>query len=191
MKKIGLLLTVGMVCACLIGCKSSNNKDSNTTTTNSSVENITKENSTTKDTTKETENKKEELIQSSAKVTVITVTKGEELKYFASEDAIWEDFVQGYVVSSGDNEMVIEECNWVQSDDEPNGFRIDHIGNTSLELADEVEIWGLYTTCGVCYIKMPFEDLKNYEKMVGHDVYWNFYKNSDGKVCMIIERYIP
>ena len=179
MRKFSLLLAVSIMGISLCGCfgDKSNKTESESVTTSVSEE--TKEEI------------KEETTEPIGKVEVLTVVKGDELEFYCTKDAIMEDSVEGYIVGFTKEQIHIEECNWIDDDNQPNGFRIDMVGENTLELAEEVEVWGLYFGTGTGYIGIPLEDLDNYEVMKGHRGYWKLYKNKEGKVCMLIECYLP
>lgn len=181
MRKLSLLMAVITAGVCLCGCfGDKSNGTENTTTT------IVGENST-----EAKEEGKEEETKPLGKVDVITIVTGGDLEYYCTKDAVMEDSVEGYIVGFTKEQMLIEECDWVEDENQPNGFRIDMVGENTIELAEEVEVWGLYFGTGTGYICIPLEDIDNYEVMRGCRGYWTMYKNAEGKVCMIVEHYIP
>lgn len=179
MRKIRLTVVVVMMGSVLCGCFGDKSNGGEIASTTKSIVVETKAEGN------------EENTKPLGKVDVLTVVSGQDFEYYCTEEAIKEDYEQGYIVGFTKEQMLIEECDWIEDDNEPNGFRIDMVGENTMDLADEVEVWGLYTYTGTCHIKIPLEDIDNYESMIGYRGYWRFYKNSEGKVCLITQNYIP
>ena len=177
MRKLGLLLALAMISSCVFRCSSDKDKGK---------ENETSTVSANEDEKKENEGTTEPL----PKVTVITAVPTDQLDIYCTQAANPYNPMYGYIIGYNESEMLIEEIKVVDDDSSPNGTRKDMVGENTLELSDEVEVWGLFTSTGNCYIQIPLEDIDNYEAMT-HRGFWSFYENVEGEICMIVQNYVP
>ena len=189
MKKIGLLLAVAVIGVCVFGCTADKNggKENESSSTYVSEDAV-------QETNQETESKvadnKVDKAEPLHKVEVITVVPTDMFDLYCSKDADLSNKIRGYITGFTANEMLIEEIKIVDDNSSPMGISTEWVGEKTLKLADEVEVWGLYTTTGNCYIQIPLEDIDNYEAMTCRGQ-WSFYANVEGKICMIVQNYLP
>ena len=178
MRKLGLLLALAMISSCVFGCSSDKDKGK---------ENETSTVSANEDEKKENEGTTEPL----PKVTVITAVPTDLFNLFCSKEANLSESTKGYIIGYTESEMLIEEIKIVDEEYTSSGRKIEWewVGEKTLKLADEVEVWGLFTNTSHCYIQIPLEDIDNYEAMTTRGK-WSFYENVEGKICMIVQNYI-
>lgn len=101
--------------------------------------------------------------------------------------------VEGYISMLENNQVVIETCQRIDDDDVPRGFRIEKLGEETLEFSDKAEVWGiLYDFSSTMhYVQVPVSDIDNFELMEGYQGYWFFYTDNDGKIEFMEQIYLP
>ena len=182
MRKLGLLLAITVIGSCVFGCSADKN---------SGKENESSSTYVSEDAVQETVDNTVDKTEPLPKVEVITAVPTDLFNLFCSKDANLSESTKGYIIGYTESEMLIEEIKIVDENNTSYGTEIEWewVGEKTLKLADEVEVWGLFTNTSHCYIQIPLEDIDNYEAMTTRGK-WSFYENVEGKICMIVQNYI-
>lgn len=167
MKKVLLICIITLLAFTLGACLEENNKKP-------SDLDVIEETSTEEVTT-------EECIP---KVQVLSIS--EELKYGDIEF----EHLTGHVMRMTDTTVTFQIIDFRLDDTEPNGFSITFTDEIStFEVTEDVEVWTIIQA--QFYMKIPFEDMDNYDAMNGYKAFWMPLLDDEGKVYAIVERYVP
>lgn len=100
------------------------------------------------------------------------------------------EHLTGHVMRMTDTTVTFQIIDFRLDDTEPNGFSITFTDEIStFEVTEDVEVW---TLIGANFwMKIPFEDMDNYDAMNGYKAFWMPLLDDEGKVYAIVERYVP
>lgn len=167
MKKVFLICIITLSAFTLGACSEESDID------------VTEEISTEETTTEETTT--EECIP---KVEVLSIS--EELKY----GDIDFEYLTGFVMRMTETTVTFQIIDFRRDDTEPNDFSIIFTDEIStFEVTKDVEVWTLIEAG--FYMKIPLEDIDNYEAMKECRAFWMPLLDEEGKVYAILERYVP
>ena len=203
MRKTGLFIMGVLMSCCLCACSSDDKKNEQTTASNtdnvfteegSDIESDDSGSDDGKSVAGEAETNSDNVYMDEVnkpipKVEILGIATSEEFDWYMPEDNEKREKTEGYIVAFSNEEMLIEEGEWRTDNPGIAGYWINILGERLLELAEDVQVWGLF---GVDkFVQIPLEDIDNYEAMQGWRGYWNILLNEEGKVDFIYQAYIP
>lgn len=100
------------------------------------------------------------------------------------------EHLTGFVMRMTETTITFQIIDFRRDDTEPNDFSITFTDEIStFEVTKDVEVWALIEAS--FWMKIPFEDIDNYEAMKECKAYWMPLLDEEGKVYAILERYVP
>lgn len=96
----------------------------------------------------------------------------------------------GFIRSANEAEIKLDKVTWVEDSNADGGYRI--VNNSTITILYPIdpncELW--FTAGSSLHYRAPIADLPPYIENWGDDVIWDVYIE-DGKVTMLVEKYMP
>lgn len=99
--------------------------------------------------------------------------------------------IMGKITDMTEESINIKRCRFVIDETAPSGcYIIETNEEIKLAVADNIQVW-IMQSGQFIDSRIAYADIKNYENLEGHSVFWGFNFDDDGKVKFIYQLLIP